>query len=97
MDKNTILAAFSFPIFLVVFMAWKLTQITTDGFAGLGEAILLAAAIISAFLVGITLFVLRAKQMHWWQALLISIGSLPAGFILIILFVYIGDLLMGYR
>lgn len=95
MERNIILAAFSAHILLAIYFMWHASK--SFGFGAVGYALGLAVVIIAAIISGITLFVLRSRQLRWWHALLISIGSIIVASGILMLVVYIADVRMGYR
>ena len=92
MDKTTILAAFSVPALLALNGSWQVSRNHDPGFGAIAIFLSIVLAFIAALVTGITLFVLRKRQLLWWHGLLISIGGVVIAIGVFLLFGIISHL-----
>jgi hypothetical protein len=74
------------PGLIIVHVLWQMMfSPPIDGWSGIILGIEIGFAIISAILVGIALFVLRKRSLLWWHWIIISLLSVPAAVLILVL------------
>jgi len=96
MDRNSILAAFSVPLFVLLQAIVRYILGTSDGWGDIIFGIQAAVALLAAVFIGIALFLLRSRKIQLWYWLIISFVSVPVGFGVLMLFVTFADRFSGY-
>ena len=91
MDRNTIIAGFSLPALLFIWDIYLLIRGPAgEGFfaTGVQSTVLFSiiCAVVATIIVGITLYVFRARELRWWHGLLISLGSMVVMIVFALLF-----------
>jgi hypothetical protein len=91
MDRNAILAALSIPILLGIRGIWSLGR-SSDGFGAIANGLFLFFAIAAAVVAALALYLLRSHELRWWHGLLISVGSILAVVIIVLVISWIQHL-----